>query len=258
MAAILQAFINGKWVEIPALQGEDGYSPTVTVADEGDKISITVKDKNGEKTISYAKGAGDMLKSVYDADGDGVVDQAKSATTAETATNAEKLGNELPSAYRKTADQIDYLTEVQNKPTIDTAVTEGSGNAVSGGAVKTYVDGKVGDLASYPRVTSFNVPTAQHNNGTNDLTPPYTFPLMVDNVGANDVIDVRVDYDSTLILEDKATYREAMRNAIISVDSMVDMGEGSYVIYLVCDGEFPTTITNMVFKIINYGAGVTA
>lgn len=255
MAAILQAFMNGKWVEIPALQGEDGYSPTVTVADEGDKISITVQDKNGEKTISYAKGGGDMLKSVYDTDGDGVVDQAESATKAE---DADKLGGALPSAYRKKADQIDYLTDVTNKPTIDTAVTANSANAVSSGAVKTYVDGKVGDLASYPRVTSFNVPTAQHNNGTNDLTPPYMFPLMVQNVAANDVIDVRVDYDSAMILEDKATYREAMRNAIISVDSMVDMGEGSYTIYLVCDGAFPTTITNMVFKIINYGAGVTA
>ena len=146
MAAILQAFMNGKWVEIPALQGEDGYSPTVTVADEGDKISITVKDKNGEKTISYAKGAGDMKKAVYDADGDGVVDQAKSATKAE---DADKLGNELPSAYRKKADQIDYLTELKNKPTIptvDTAVTAGSTNAVSGGAVKTYVDGKLETL----------------------------------------------------------------------------------------------------------------
>lgn len=252
MAAILQAFMNGRWVEIPALQGKDGFSPTVTVADEGDKITITVKDKNGEKSISYAKGAGDMLKSVYDTDGDGVVDQAESATKAE---DADKLGGELPSAYRKKEDQIDYLTEVNNKPTVDTEVTAGSANAVSSGAVKTYVDGKVG---SYPKVTIFNVPTAQHNDGTNDLTPPYMFPLMVGNVAANDVIDVRVDYDSALILEDKATYREAMRNAIISVDSMVDMGEGSYTIYLVCDGEFPTTITNMVFKIINYGAGVTA
>lgn len=148
MAAILQAFMNGKWVEIPALQGEDGFSPTVTVADEGDKITITVEDKNGEKSISYAKGGGDMLKSVYDGDGDGVVDQAERATTATTATkaaDADKLGGELPSAYRKKADQIDYQSEIKNKPTIptvDTAVTAGSANAVSGGAVKTYVDGK--------------------------------------------------------------------------------------------------------------------
>lgn len=130
-------------------------------------------------------------------------------------------------------------------------------NAISG-TIAGDLQQRVRTLESYPRVTSFNVPTAQHNNGTTDLTPPYTFPLTVDNVGANDVIDVRVDYDSALILEDKATYREAMRNAVISVDSMVDMGEGSYTIYLVCDGEFPTSITNMVFKIINYGAGVTA
>ena len=271
-------------------KGDQGVSPTVTVSKTGKVTTVTITDKDGTKTFYIndgvdGEGAGDMLKSTYDADGDGVVDKAESATyatnagiasransaasadTAHSATNAtnavnaenaSKLGNELPSAYRKTADLIDYQTDVTNKPTIptvDAAVTEGSANAVSSGAVKTYVDGKVG---SYPKVTIFNVPTAQHNDGATDLTPPYTFPLMVDNVAANDVIDVRVDYDSTLILEDKATYREAMRNAIISVDSMVDMGEGSYIIYLVCDGEFPTSITNMVFKIINYGAGVTA
>ena len=271
-------------------KGDQGVSPTVTVSKTGKVTTVTITDKDGTKTFYIndgvdGEGAGDMLKSTYDPDGDGKVasaehaDQATNATSAERATNADKaananyatdaasaamaqdaykLGGKLPEAYRMKADLIDYQTDVTNKPTVDTAVTAGSANAVSSGAVKTYVDGKVGDLASYPRVTIFNVPTAQHNDGTTDLTPPYMFSLMVQNVGANDVIDVRVDYDSTLILEDKATYREAMRNAIISVDSMVDMGEGSYTIYLVCDGEFPTTITNMVFKIINYGAGVTA
>ena len=146
MAAILQAFMNGKWVEIPALQGEDGFSPTVTVADEGDKITITVEDKNGKKTISYAKGGGDMLKSVYDADGDGVVDQAKSATTAETATNAEKLGNALPSAYRLKKDAIDYKTEVKNTPVVLNELQENSVNPVSGKAVAGYVSGKLETL----------------------------------------------------------------------------------------------------------------
>lgn len=149
MAAILQAFMNGEWVEIPALQGEDGFSPTVTVADEGDKITITVKDKSGEKSISYEKGAGDMKKTVYDADGDGVVDQAKSAATAESAAqaaDAEKLGGELPSAYRLKKDAIDYKTEVKNTPIVLDELQENSVNPVSGKAVAGYVSGKLETL----------------------------------------------------------------------------------------------------------------
>ena len=165
MGAILRVKKDGEWIDIPALVGKDGFSPTVSVVDEGDQITITVKDKNGEKTISYGKGAGDMLKSVYDADGDGVVDKAKvadNATNAVTAANAEKLGGQAPSAYRKTADQIDYNSDIKNKPTIpsvppvDTAVTAGSGNPVSGGAVKEYVDGKTaGGLTSMTTLVQF-------------------------------------------------------------------------------------------------------
>ena len=53
-------------------------------------------------------GQGDMLKSVYDTDGDGVIDRAKTADTATRAldadtagqaSNAAKLGNQLPSYY---------------------------------------------------------------------------------------------------------------------------------------------------------------
>lgn len=164
MAAILRVKKDGEWIDIPALVGEDGFSPTVAVEDTGDQITITVKDKNGEKATSYGKGAGDMLKSVYDTDGDGKVDKAKladsaisassaaSAEYASSAANAAKLGGLEPSAYRKTADQIDYTYEIKNLPTIpsvppvDTEVTAGSGNPVSGGAVKTYVDGKVTGL----------------------------------------------------------------------------------------------------------------
>lgn len=87
---------------------------------------------------------------------------ATNATNAATAANAEKLGGLEPSAYRKTADQIDYNSEIKNKPPIpsvppvDTAVTAGSGNPVSGGAVKTYVDGKTaGGLTSMTTLVQF-------------------------------------------------------------------------------------------------------
>lgn len=58
-------------------------------------------------------GAGDMLKSVYDIDNDGKVDEAKHAESADSATNAtnaakaadaDKLGGQLPSYYAKASD----------------------------------------------------------------------------------------------------------------------------------------------------------
>lgn len=67
---------------------------------------LRIKDADGnlyEIPAIAGGGDGDMLKSTYDKNGNGVVD------------NAEKLGGELPSAYRKTADAISY-SDLTGKP----------------------------------------------------------------------------------------------------------------------------------------------
>lgn len=76
--------------------GADGVSPTVTVSREGKIVTVTITDKDGAKTFTLSDGAdgqgsGDMLQSAYDADGDGVVD------------NAEKLGGNAPPYYATAA-----------------------------------------------------------------------------------------------------------------------------------------------------------
>lgn len=64
------------------LPGADGVSPTVTVSRAGKIVTVTITDKDGAKTFTLSDGAdgqgsGDMLQSAYDADGDGVVDNAQ-------------------------------------------------------------------------------------------------------------------------------------------------------------------------------------
>ena len=76
--------------------GADGVSPTVTVSRAGKIVTVTITDKDGAKTFTLSDGAdgqgsGDMLKSTYDADGDGVVD------------NAKKLDGKAPSYYATAA-----------------------------------------------------------------------------------------------------------------------------------------------------------
>jgi hypothetical protein len=91
---------DGEFVDIPALvgpAGPAGVSPTVSVSKTGKVTTITIVDAEGTHTATIndgadGTGAGDMLAATYDADGDGIVD------------DAEKLGGQLPGYYAKAAD----------------------------------------------------------------------------------------------------------------------------------------------------------
>ena len=76
--------------------GQDGISPTVAVSKVGTIATVTITDRDGEHTFTIndgadGQGSGDMLQSAYDADGDGVVD------------NAERLGGNAPDHYAAAA-----------------------------------------------------------------------------------------------------------------------------------------------------------
>ena len=95
--------------------GAAGFSPTVNVTKITGGHRVTITDANGAKTFDVMDGAngsggsggsGDMLKSVYDADNDGVVDDAKNAST---------LDGHSPN-YFATADHThDYVTSVNGE-----------------------------------------------------------------------------------------------------------------------------------------------
>ena len=54
--SILNIKKDGEWVEIPALKGEDGFSPTATVEKVGKVATITITDINGTTTATIADG----------------------------------------------------------------------------------------------------------------------------------------------------------------------------------------------------------
>ena len=56
--SILNIKKDGEWIEIPALKGEDGFSPTATVEKVGKVATITITDINGTTTATIADGTG--------------------------------------------------------------------------------------------------------------------------------------------------------------------------------------------------------
>ena len=56
--SILNIKKDGEWVEIPALKGEDGFSPTATVEKVGKVATITITDINGTTSATIADGTG--------------------------------------------------------------------------------------------------------------------------------------------------------------------------------------------------------
>ena len=67
---------------VDGTDGEDGYSPTATVSKSGKIATITITDKDGTTTAEIrdgedGQGSGDMLKSTYDTDNNGIVDNAE-------------------------------------------------------------------------------------------------------------------------------------------------------------------------------------
>ncbi len=104
MSAILQVRgEDGQFIDIPALvgppgaDGTDGVSPTVSVSKTGKVTTITITDATGPHTATIndgadGSGAGDMVRATYDANENGIVD------------DAEKLGGQLPSYYAKASD----------------------------------------------------------------------------------------------------------------------------------------------------------
>ena len=155
---------DGEFVDIPALvgpAGPAGVSPTVSVSKTGKVTTITIVDAEGTHTATIndgadGSGAGDMVRATYDADDDGIVD------------DAERLGGQLPSYYAKASDlaakadsaslanvatsgSYNDLTDKPTIPpavTIDSTITEGGTNPVTGGAIYTALAGKAdaGDI----------------------------------------------------------------------------------------------------------------
>jgi hypothetical protein len=106
--------------------GPEGYSPSVEITKSGKRTTITITDKTGPHVAtildgedgSGSGGNGDMTKAIYDTNNDGTVD------SADVATNATKLGNQLPAYYAK-------ATDIPTVPTNVSAFTNDAGYITS-------------------------------------------------------------------------------------------------------------------------------
>ena len=90
-------------------QGPAGVSPTVEISKTGKVTTITITDATGPHTATINDGAdgsgtGDMVRATYDANENGIVD------------DAEKLGGQLPEHYAS----VDDLAEKASLPVSDT------------------------------------------------------------------------------------------------------------------------------------------
>ena len=89
--------------------GAPGISPTVEISKTGKVTTITITDATGPHTATINDGAdgsgtGDMVRATYDANENGIVD------------DAEKLGGQLPAYYAS----VDDLAEKASLPVSDT------------------------------------------------------------------------------------------------------------------------------------------
>lgn len=138
----------------PGSPGEDGVSPTVTVSKTGKVATVTITDKDGAHTFTVNDGAdglgsGDMLKSTYDTNGNGIVD------------NAEKLGGKAPAEYADAGS----LAALQG--TVD-----GHGDQI--GALQTAVDGKAPAVHTHAIADVTGLQAALNGKGTGDMSK-YTY-----------------------------------------------------------------------------------
>ena len=89
--------------------GQNGMSPTFDVSKTGKVTTLTITDAEGVHTVTIndgadGSGAGDMVRATYDANENGIVD------------DAEKLGGQLPEHYAS----VDDLAEKASLPVSDT------------------------------------------------------------------------------------------------------------------------------------------
>lgn len=172
---------DGEFVDIPALvgpAGPAGVSPTVSVSKTGKVTTITIVDAEGTHTAtindgadgSSGSGTGDMLKATYDADGDGIVD------------DAEKLGGQLPGYYAKAAD-------VPNVPAWALSSTKPTYTAQEVGAAAAEHTHEQGDVAGLSAALAGKV-DAESGKGlsTNDYTTAEKQKLAGIAEGANNYV----------------------------------------------------------------------
>ena len=125
------------------------------------------------KDLIDTKGVGDMLKSTYDADEDGIIDHAQTADTATNATNAVNAETALTATSATTAENATKLGGIDASDYAQTsAVTEAITSAKS-----EAITGAVNEVG-----TKINKANGIAGLDSNGLIPAEHLPSYVDDV----------------------------------------------------------------------------
>ena len=134
--------------------GQDGYSPTATVTKTGKIATITITDKDGTTTAQIrdgedGSGTGDMLKSTYDTNDNGIVDNAEKV-------NNHTVESDVPS----------------NAVFTDTTYTAGSGIDITNGVISnTQTSANWGNITgTLSDQTDLNTALSGKEDKTNKVT----------------------------------------------------------------------------------------
>lgn len=152
---------NNEWESVPVINGENGVSPTITTSKVGKETTLTITDVNGTHTATIldgidGTGSGDMTKSVYDTNNNGIVDNAEKVNnhtvqsdvpanavftdTTYTAGTGIAINNGVISNTQTSAEWGNITGTLSSQTDLQTALNNK--------AEISYVDGLVGDVES--------------------------------------------------------------------------------------------------------------
>lgn len=215
--------------------GEDGVSPIVTITKTGKTTTITITDAEGTKTATIldgedGTGSGDMLKSVYDTDDDGIVDNAEKV-------NNHTVESDVPS----------------NAVFTDTTYTAGAGINITGNVISNTKKAEWGNITGALNDQTDLMNILNGKASSNDI-PTKTSDLTNDSNFVADANYVHTDNNYT-------ASEKAKLSSLSNVPTGVISDFGGFVAptgYLLCDGSAVSRTTyNDLFNVIGtyYGDG---
>lgn len=213
--------------------GDDGYSPTVTTSKTDRTTTITITDKNGEHVATILDGedgsaSGDMLKSVYDTNNNGIVD------------NAEKVNNhtvqtDVPAnaVFTDTVFSGDY-NDLSNRPSIPTKTSDLTNDAgyltshqdISGkqdiiqySTMPTASSGNLGKIAQYIGTTTSSYTNGYFYKCVSDgaSTPTYSWEeleVQAGGGGASYTAGTNIEITSENVINNTIPYEQKIGNGV--------------------------------------------
>lgn len=180
--------IIGQFIGPKGDKGEDGFSPTATVTKAGKVATITITDKNGTTTAQISdgvdgQGSDDMLKETYDANNNGIVDNAEKVNNHTVNSDVPENAVFTDTTYSEATTSTAGLMSASDKEKLD-GIEEGANVNVQADWNQS-VDTEFDYIKNKP-----NLATVATSGSYNDLSDTPPIPIQADwNQENKDKID---------------------------------------------------------------------